>query len=68
MSVFDSVVNQILLYIISTDSQEYYDMARERFSLIDKEILFENKEKYDLVLEIEDYNEFKIKYLGLKIK
>ena len=55
-------VGHILLYIISTDSSEYYDIARERFSAIDGYYITKNRDKFDLVVETEDYDEFKLKY------
>lgn len=58
-------VVHILLYIISTDSEEYYNMARERFKNIDRTYLENNNSlssRYDLVLKHEDYNEFKVEF------
>ena len=56
-------INQILTYSISTDSEEYFQMAKERFSKIDDEYVPENRVGFDLVLETEDYLEFKYNYL-----
>ena len=56
-------INQILTYSISTDSEEYFKMAKERFSKIDDEYVPENRIGFDLVLNTEDYLEFKYNYL-----
>lgn len=64
---YEFEVNHTLLYIISTDSNEYYSIARERFSKIDHNYI-ESKnslKKFKLVMEIEDYYEFKLKYQEL---
>lgn len=58
-------VRHILLYIISTDSTEYFEMARERFKSIDKTYIEDNSylsPRYDLVLEYTDFDEFKSEY------
>lgn len=64
---YEFEVNHTLLYIISTDSNEYYSIARERFSKIDKKYIenINNFGKYELVMGIEDYSEFKFKYTQL---
>ena len=64
-------VNHILLYIISTDSSKYYQMARERFGEIDKKYLENNSnlyQKFQLVLSVEDYETFKKEYEILSLK
>ena len=55
-------VDYILRYIISTDSRDYYDIAKERFSAIDSDYIIKNRAKFDLVMETEDYDDFKFKY------
>ena len=60
-------VNPILLYMISTDSSDYYDAARRRFMEIDEEYLPKNRERYDMVIETEDFEEFKLKYNKLML-
>ena len=58
-------VGHILLYIISTDSSKYFDMARERFKEIDCKYIEDNnylKTRYDLVLENGNYDKFKLEY------
>ena len=58
-------VIHILLYIISTDSQEYFDIARKRFKSINRKYVENHKilsARYDLVLKHEDFNEFKAEY------
>lgn len=60
----------ILLYIISTDSDEYFRMARERFKSIDKKYIEDNSylsPRYDLVLEYTDFGEFKDEYAILTL-
>ena len=55
----------ILNYIISTGSDEYYQMARERFLETDKKYIEDIPDlsrKYDLVVRYEDYEEFKPPY------
>ena len=58
-------VSHTLIYIISTGSEEYFKMARERFSKIDRKFI-ENKkilsQRFDLVLKHENYEEFKVEY------
>lgn len=64
-------VHHILLYIISTDSEKYYEIAREKFSQIDKKYFEDKKyltERFDLVLSVEDFEEFKHKYNVLVLK
>ena len=58
-------VGHILLYIISTDSAEYFRMARERFMELDEKYIADNsylKTRYDLVLKHDDYDTFKMEY------
>ena len=58
-------VVHILLYIISTNSEEYFKIARERFKVIDRKYVEKNNylsSRYDLVLKNEDYDEFKVEY------
>lgn len=52
-----------MAYRISTDSEEYFQMAKERFSTIDDEYVPDNMVGFDLVLEKEDYLDFKYNYL-----
>ena len=59
------IVPHTLFYIISTNSEEYYSMAREKFSKIDEKFVPKNNPKFNLVMEIEDYQEFRIQYLEL---
>jgi len=72
-NVFDQLTNEfysfklyhILNYIISTDSEEYYAMARERFLQTDRKYIEDVPDlsrKYDLVIKYEDFNEFKPHY------
>lgn len=72
-NVFDQLTNEfysfklyhILNYIISTGSEEYYRMARERFLKTDREYIEDIPDlsrKYDLVVKYEDYEEFKPHY------
>ena len=58
-------VIHILIYIISTGSEEYFKIARERFSKIDPKFIEDKKilsQRFDLVLKHEDYEEFKREY------
>jgi glycosyltransferase involved in cell wall biosynthesis len=57
-------VIHILLYIISTDSEEYFEMARERFKKIDRKYLDIKyvSDRFDMVLKHTDYEEFKAEY------
>ena len=59
------IVPHTLFYIISTNSEEYYRMAREKFSKIDEKFVPKNNPKFNLVMEIEDYQEFRTQYLEL---
>ena len=55
----------ILNYIISTGSERYYEMARERFLNTDKKYIEDNLDlsrRYDLVIQYEDYEDFKRQY------
>jgi glycosyltransferase involved in cell wall biosynthesis len=59
-----SVVH-ILLYIISTNSSEYFEIARERFKSIDESYIKDNEylyNRYNMVLSYDDFNEFKPNY------
>lgn len=58
-------VSHILLYIISTDSSEYFNIAHQRFSRINKKYVEDNdylSKRYDLVLKYNDFQEFKVDY------
>ena len=57
-------VNHILIYIISTDSEDYFQMAKERFKEVDSSFLGNGlrRKRYDLVLECESFEEFKPKH------
>ena len=58
-------VTHILIYIISTDSDEYFRTARERFSKINRKCIEDKKilaQRFDLVLKYEDFDEFKKEY------
>ena len=57
------VIEHILYYIINTDSEKYFAMAKEKFSQIDEESIPEDRVKYDLVMNIEDYLEFKFELM-----
>lgn len=60
-----------LLYVISTDSEDYYRTTRERFKKIDRNCLNNNiylRSYYDLVLECDDYYEFKPRYENLLLE
>lgn len=62
-------VNHTLLYILNTDSEEYYSIAQERLSQVDKRYI-KNKnslKKYELVMEIDNYTEFKLRYQELLV-
>ncbi len=64
-------IHHTLLYIVSTNSADYYDTARERFKKIDRNHLKGHKyltSYFDLVLEYEDYNEFKPLYEKLLLE
>ena len=64
-------VNHILIYIISTDSSEYFKMAQEEFKQIDSSFLGEktyHRCRYDLVLSCETFEEFKPKYEALVLE
>lgn len=72
-NVFDELTKEfysfklyhILNYIISTGSEEYYEMARERFLETDRNHIGDIPDlsrKYDLVIKYEDYDEFKQHY------
>lgn len=58
-------VNHILIYIISTYSEEYFRIAQEKFKEIESNYLDEGtflRHRYDLVLECDTFEEFKPKY------
>lgn len=58
-------VVHILLYIISTNSEEYFKTARKRFKNIDRAHVEKNNylsSRYDLVLKYDDFNDFKVEY------
>ena len=58
-------VNHILIYILTTNSSEYFYMARDKFKEIDGSYLGENtyhRRRYDLVLSCETFEEFRPKY------
>ncbi|WP_292884646.1 glycosyltransferase [Methanobrevibacter sp. UBA212] len=57
------IVNHVLFYIITADSEEYFLMTKERFSRIDEKFVPKNRVKYDLVLDIDDYMEFKFEFM-----
>lgn len=67
--------NHMLIYILSTDSEEYYEMTKERFHEISKESLEDTvflKKVNGLFLECETFDEFKPRYekilLDLEVK
>lgn len=64
-------VCHILFYIISTNSVEYFNMAKEKFKEVDSSF-FEDKHnlkrRYDLVLECDDFESFKPKYEALLLE
>jgi len=58
-------VIHILTYIISTDSEVYFNVAKDKFNQINCDYLGKNtfvKHGYDLVLESKTFDEFKPKY------
>ena len=64
-------VHHMLLYIISTNSADYYETTRQRFKKIDGSYLKDNiylKSYFNLVLEYEDYDEFKPQYEKLVLE
>lgn len=65
-------ITQIINYLISTDSEEYYQLAREEFSKIQLSDNFKiNKnllKQYNLVLKIKTFKEFKLNDYSIKIK
>ncbi len=61
-------IEHCLFYVISTKSEEYYKILRERFSKIDTTLITKNQNEFDLVMETEDYLEFVVKYLHLQFK
>lgn len=64
-------VCHILYYIISTNSVEYFNIAKEKFKEVDSSF-FEDKHnlkrRYDLVLECDDFESFKPKYEALLLE
>lgn len=71
--LFDELINEfytfklyhILNYIISTDSQRYFEMAQEEFRNTDKKYIEKDInlcKKYDVVIKSNNYSEFKLKY------
>ena len=64
-------VHHMLLYIISTNSADYYETTRQRFKKIEGSYLKDNiylKSYFNLVLEYEDYDEFKPQYEKLVLE
>lgn len=57
------IIENVLEKIIAADSQEYFAMSKEKFSMIGDKFLPENREKYDLVMNIDDYLEFKFELM-----
>lgn len=58
-------VSHILIYIISTGSEEYFKMTKDEFSRINGDYLGKNtfiRRRFELVLESETLEEFKPKY------
>lgn len=77
-NLFDKLTNEfysfklyhILNYIISTDSEKYYEMARERFFEVDRLYVEGNADlcwRYDAVIKYDDYDEFKSQYISLDL-
>ena len=60
-------INHTLAYIISTNSAEYYNIARDRFLKIEDYNVTKNREKYNLVVENPDYYEFKTKFFEMEL-
>ena len=64
-------VHHCLLYVISTNSADYYRTTRERFKEINRDCLKKNiylRSYFDLVLECEDFEEFKPRYENLLLE
>ena len=64
-------VHHFLLYIVSTDSVDYYETVRRRFKRIDEDCFSGHKylkSYFDLVLEYDDYYEFKPRYEKLLLE
>ena len=59
------IVAHSLFYIISTNSEEYFRIAKEKFENI-KEEYAPPFPKYELVMETDDYEEFKVKWYDLE--
>jgi len=63
---FKFVIDDTLLYIISTNSEKYFKMAKDKFSKIDEKFVPKNNSKFDLVISTDDYDEFKLKFIELE--
>lgn len=61
------IVAHSLFYIISTNSEEYYRIAKEKFENI-KDEYAPPFPKYNLVMETDDYEEFRLKWFELEFK
>ena len=61
-------INHILAYIISADREDYYKIAREEFLKIKTVNVSQNHDKFNLVINTKDYNEFKKKFLKIEIE
>jgi glycosyltransferase involved in cell wall biosynthesis len=59
------IVAHSLFYIVSTNSEEYFKIAKGKFEMIKDEYAPPFK-KYQLVMETEDYEEFKLKWFELE--
>ena len=57
------VIDHVLYYIITTDSEEYFKMAKEKFSGTEDKFVPENRVKYDLVVNTDDYLEFRFELM-----
>lgn len=71
--LFDELIHEfytfklyhILNYIITTDSERYFEMAQEEFRNTDKKYIEKDTnlcKRYDVVIESNNYSEFKLKY------
>ena len=60
-------INHTLAYIISTNSEKYFNIARERFLKIKDENITKNREKYELVINSESFDEFKGKFFDFEL-
>ena len=61
------IVAHSLFYIISTNSEKYYKIAKEKFENI-KDEYAPPFPKYKLVMETDNYEEFKLKWMELDYK